>query len=120
MNAEDLIGMGSGITLRMYLIAHAPEEPQGWFQPSGIESAPPPPRFPADLWTDDERNELDGYNEGALEATLPRVVSYVRAREAHSEALFRIGKEREMQRYIQWPGAWADRQIELENARNKT
>ena len=69
MNADDSISMGSGITLRMYLIAHAPEEPQEWFTPAG------------EPWT--------------LE-------------------------EREMQRYIQWPGAWADRQIELENARDKT
>jgi len=118
MNADDLIDMGSGITLRMYLIAHAPEEPQDWFQPSGIEPVPPQPLRPS--MTEHEVYELEDHNDGDGQATTPCVVAYVAACDEYRKAVQRISKEREMQSYIQWPGAWADKQIELENARNKT
>lgn len=66
MNADEniRIRIGSGITLRMYLVAHAPEEPQEWFSPTTVRKN----------WGDPE---------------------YQR------------------QRYLQWPGAWADEQINM-------
>lgn len=78
------------LTLRDYLIAHAPDEPHKWFMPVMPEARPSPP---------DPNSEID------IEGW--RVVSAKMVAWDH---------EFDKQRSIQWPGAWADAQIALRPA----
>jgi len=76
------------ISLRDYFIAHAPAEPQPWFEPV-METKRPEPIFP-------DNRKYDAINTDEIVAW---------------------DRERQKQRYIQWPAAWADEQIK---ARVKT
>jgi hypothetical protein len=95
--------------LRDYFMAHAPVEPQPWFEPV----MPPCPEMPeplADL-TADERNELDGWSENMLRAQdmiWPRSRQWATAADAAHKAGHQWRIERAKQRSIQWPAAWAD------------
>lgn len=73
-----------GMTLRDYFIAHAPAEPQFWFEP--VMNTPEPPKPIKKV----VRRGLDGgewYDN-----------------DAHAE----WRKEKGKQTYVQWPAAWAD------------
>ena len=70
-----------GMTLRDYFAAHAPAEPQPWFEPV----TPPRPEAIGPV--------VDGWP-------------------ANYQAIEFWEKEYRKQRYIQWPYAWADAQIE--------
>lgn len=74
------IAPGGGMSIRTYLAAHAPAEPQPWFTPTM------PPR-PVAYYPDDDARHEHPANWRALEAW---------------------DAERERQRYAQWPWAWAD------------
>ena len=106
-----------GMLLRDYFIAHAPAEPQPWFEP-----AMPLPRtvHPGSIpdATPAEKEELSGLGEflGAEDCMQPRVREYGVALEAHQAAERMRSQEREKQRYVQWPAAWAD---EMLRAREK-
>lgn len=90
-----------------YFMAHAPAEPQPWFQPS-MPPAPEPFKS-IDNQTDAERNELDGYGDWLALKHLkePRVIQYVTAMDAYNKARQAWEVEHKKQRYIQWPRAWA-------------
>lgn len=92
--------------LRDYFIAHAPAEPQPWFEPV----MPPRPELPAfhELSADDQRdwnNELYDYAPEECSAALR---AYGEKRKAAEKAGRQWDKEHAKQRYIQWPAAWAD------------
>lgn len=72
-----------GMTLRDYFIAHAPADPQPWFEPV-MKKRPKP------IFEDPADEDCVNYHE-------------VRAWD----------EDYKKQRYIQWPGAWADEQIKL-------
>jgi len=72
-----------GMSLRMYLIAHAPAEPQAWFLPVMPTERPEP------IWSDEESRMRD-------------------ASALNFEAMVAWDVEHKKQRYIQWPAAWAD------------
>lgn len=96
----------SGMSLRDYFIAHAPAEPQPWFEPVMPTRRPAPKLVDNDdpgrvfkSWQDAERIVgVDGYHDANLDI----------AQE--------WDMERRKQRYIQWPAAWAD---EMLKARQK-
>lgn len=118
-----------GMTLRDYFIAHAPAEPQPWFEPVMDTDRPvythiPSPSRPDDL-TNEEHKELNKFYGGtnaATEAKQPRVITYLTAieevrkqRDAAEAAVRRWEECKTRQRYIQWPAAWADAMLEQRN-----
>lgn len=81
---------GEGMSLRAYFAAHAPDEPQGWFEPVMTTKRPNPERPDGDH--DYERDAIN----------TPEIIAW--------------DAEYHRQRYIQWPLAWADEQIAQLNA----
>lgn len=117
---------GPGMSMRDYFIAHAPAEPQPWFEP--VIGAPCPvfeerpyPKPPSDM-TDAEQEEfaaLDSFSLSESDLKQRRVIEYVKAESAEQERrefkvglIFALEKEQKRQRYIQWPAAWADAMLE--------
>lgn len=101
-----------GMTLRDYFIAHAPAEPQPWFQPS----VPQPPQFPSFLvdMTEEERHEMEGWREyiPTSELTQPRVKAYAEEYDFVRKQRQEMDQERTKQLYLQWPIAWADAMLQ--------
>lgn len=91
-----------GMTYRQYLIAHAPAEPQPWFQPK-MRSEPRPPQDPQDV---DRTSKFIGYRSREAEGQAFRMArtEYIRQKAQYDEDL-------KKQRYVQWPAAWADEVI---------
>lgn len=101
-----------GMTLHDYFMAHAPAEPQSWFQPV----MPPATTFPCRVPnpTEEEQQELHGLGDwlGVEDCRQPRVKEYaMRLQKSHQE---RAAWDRlcMRERYTQWPAAWADTQLE--------
>ncbi len=101
-----------GVSAATYLAAHAPAEPQPWFEPV----MPKHPTRPVRPWssaselTDAERCEeadLDSFSITADEMKEPRVRDYYVAMQAWEEARQDWAREQTKQRYVQWPLAWA-------------
>ena len=107
---------GPGMSLREYFIAHAPSEPQPWFQPN----TPPSPVSPAypDGMTDDEHTDFIGLSDwlDIKDLTQPRVIKYAHEQKAYLKAVSQWNQMREKARYIQWPAAWADAMLEASHA----
>lgn len=116
----------SGMTLRDYFIAHAPAEPQPWFEPVMETECPvykviPYPKKPDDL-TNEEKMELEAVLDWMIadsEVEHPRVIAHLKAcreidkqREDAQAVLRQWNANKERQRYIQWPAAWADAMLE--------
>lgn len=118
-----------GMTLRDYFIAHAPAEPQPWFEPVMQTERPvykhiPYPEKPYDL-TNEEKGELEEVYDfviTASEVKQPRVIAHLKAcreverqRDEANEAIKQWDAEKLRQLYIQWPAAWADAMLEQRN-----
>lgn len=110
---EYMVYSSPGITIRMYLIAHAPAEPHAWFRPKvdpvALEKRP----VPKDM-TVEERQDFDGWADGyvdAKSAQTERMREFILARQEEKRAMREKNAEWERQRYIQWPAAWADAQL---------
>lgn len=86
----------TGMTLRDYFIAHAPAEPQPWFQPVMPAECPP------SLLMDEDRTTT---YPSAFEAERACGDCYVNVNNEAQEAWRKV---RDKQRYVQWPAAWAD------------
>lgn len=110
-NVAELRRLASGMTLRDYFIAHAPAEPQRWFEPA----MPPAPRVPVP-YIDLERGtplyvELVSHiHQGntEYEDLSPAAQEWADMRKAAVTAFEAYERERAKQRYVQWPAAWAD------------
>ncbi len=112
-----------GMTLRAYLVAHAPAEPQAWFQPVFPEVVEPNP-FPANSWpaklidhavgSDWTQEQID-YQVG-MQLVEEERVDEIKARIAQSIEARKQRKANientERERYLQWPLAWADAMLE--------
>lgn len=112
-----------GMTLRAYLVAHAPAEPQAWFSPVIEQVAEPEPfapgSWPAKLiesaiagdWSKaqiDEQLEMkimDDKSQAEVARRINQIIEVHLRRKSILE-----GAERE--RYLQWPLAWADAMLE--------
>lgn len=104
-----------GLSVRDYFIAHAPHEPQEWFQPAMPEK---PTRLYLDKkeLTQDEATEYDYFHEyfpsvkpnelktAVLQAYAPRALASYEAERAWI-------RDAAKQRFVQWPAAWADEQL---------
>lgn len=99
---------GGELTLRDLLVMAAPPEPQPWFAPDMPQR---PARPDTSHLSDEERDQLE---EGSAvtdtnESFVEFFVRYAEAEKAGSA----WDAEWERQRYLQWPGAWADGQLKL-------
>lgn len=95
---------------RLYLMAHAPAEPQMWFQPTMPGPKPAHPKQPLDL-TDEERHELSGWREDYIDISSmkqPRARAYAETTDAHRAAEREWSAAYRKATLIQWPRAWAD------------
>jgi len=106
-----------GASLRDYFMAHAPAEPQPWFEPVMPTERPAAPKRPAEL-TGAERKELEGWREylGTEDLEQPRARAYAEAYEANRKSAAKWDAERAKQFYIQWPAAWADAMLRARSA----
>lgn len=89
-----------GMTLRDYLVAHAPAVPQPWFKPSA------PPR-PKPVWVGDTGTV---YGTRLLAEAAEGEDGYC---DINASAAREWEAEYQKQRYVQWPAAWADEQLKL-------
>lgn len=106
-----------GLSIRDWFIAHAPAEPQPWFQPA----MPPEPRgvpFLMDM-TKEEREEYEGWGDyyGTEDLKCPRVRAYAEASDEYTKQHRAWNQEYEKQRYVQWPAAWADEMLRARQPR---
>lgn len=102
----------SEITLLEYFMAHAPTEPQPWFEPV----MPPQPKRPSRFKELDEEDrqkfdqELPDYAPEECSAAL---LEFCERDSVARYAQERWKKDRARQRYLQWPLAWATAQVQL-------
>ncbi len=109
-----------GMTLRDYFVAHAPEEPQTWFEPV----MPPEPKLlylDKHTLTDRELKEYEYFHEffpcvKPEEIVSEKVRNYAVDAIAAKTAQAAWNVEAHKQRLIQWPGAWADAQLAARRA----
>lgn len=106
------------LTLRDYLIAHAPAKPQAWFVPK-MPPKPPnltPQQFCASIGDaavrEDARTAIVTDSDAATPAGQQWVRAWLDARDAARQWF----SDYDVQCYLQWPGAWADTQIALRPA----
>lgn len=109
-----------GLSKYEYFAAHAPAEPQPWFEPAMAmlrpkHPSPSDPRYSlsdrstddvnllklADDWTRDPIYDLCEVNDD------PGLAAFERDYVAASKAQCDYDRDYKMQRYIQWPWAWA-------------
>ncbi len=106
------------LTLRDYLIAHAPAEPQAWFEP--VMSARPrtwtPEQFCASIGDAAVRDAVHTAIVSDSDATTADCEEWLRGWRNANAAVRTWIVDRGTQRLLQWPGAWADAQIALRPA----
>lgn len=112
---QRIVKGADGMTLRDYFIAHAPTEPQPWFQPM----MPPRPATPFAhqcLNSDDLRDWNNERLDYEPDACSPELRAYGVRPEAAQSGAHAWDKEHEKQRYVQWPAAWADAMLAAREA----
>lgn len=101
------------ITHRDYFIAHAPAEPQPWFDPVLPPAETPLPRF-VDMHsavTDEERSALNHFDSDYMspaDVKEERVRDYLIQKEEQQKRWRARNALAARERYVQWPAAWAD------------
>lgn len=103
-----------GISIRDYFMAHAPAEPHSWFTPV----MPPKPELPdpdRELSADDAK-EWRRLDEFAEEEGNERIKAFCQRRSAAFDERRAWEKERDKQRFVQWPAAWADAMLKARAA----
>lgn len=112
------------ITLRDYFIAHAPAEPQPWFEPKLPEQATPLPLF-TKMYPDYTEDELQAYRDFDSDWMVyndvkeERVRNYLFQKEHERKRSIEYSKMAERERYIQWPSAWADAMLKEREKHNE-
>lgn len=108
---EVMKAIARGMSLRDYFAAHAPVEPQAWFEPAMAEPRQKIPS-PLDL-SDDDRHHWRNYDECDPEDfhDRPQLQDWLQRRRVAVAKAEAWDLERAKQRLIQWPYAWADAQI---------
>jgi len=121
---QEQAGFG-GMSLRDYFVAHAPAEPQPWFEPRMPEK---PKLVNVDDWfkeqgddvirTEDEAMLRDWVNDECY--NLPRhLAGFQNAYTEAHKALQAWHAEYRKQRLVQWPYAWAMEQITMRKVLTK-
>jgi hypothetical protein len=101
-----------GMTLRDYFIAHAPAEPQPWFEPTMPHPKPEAPAWPA--FTDDEHAQYNSWRNGGREVEeieSVQVASFARQTIFYANQREDWEHDYQKQRLVQWPAAWADEML---------
>lgn len=96
-----------GMSLRDYFIAHAPAEPQPWFEPVISKKPLLPSWFDEGLSTE-QRDQVEEAIDYGAKFEDQRVMDFVSRLVESKKRLGEWEKERVKQRYVQWPAAWAD------------
>lgn len=87
------------VSLFAYFMAHAPAEPQPWFQPAMCE---PPKSDPAWRFCDNCKHDMGDCEKNA---DCAKILAYRRA--------FAYWQERrDRERLLQWPAAWAAEMVQ--------
>jgi hypothetical protein len=108
--------LGSGVSLRDYFIAHAPAEPQTWFQPV----MPDAPRLlslsdaPEAVRDELQHSDYEEYMDP--QDMTPASRAWHAEREAARRAYGAWSAERTKQNLVQWPCAWADQMLKARQA----
>lgn len=103
----------SGLSVRDYFIAHAPAEPQPWFEPVLPPKESSLPQF-GEMYpdrTDAERSALNAFDSDYMrveDVKEERVRNYLLQREEQVNRLRAYNAMAHRERYVQWPAAWAD------------
>lgn len=95
-----------GISMRDYFMAHAPAEPQPWFVPLMPEKPELPD--PGRELSAEDAAEWRRLDEFAAEEGNERVKAFCERRSVAWSERHAWETERDKQRYVQWPAAWAD------------
>jgi hypothetical protein len=103
---------GVDLALRDYFIAHAPAEPQPWFQPVMATERPMVPTI-FELSAEDRRDWNDERLDNEPDACSPALHDFQKRQRQALNAGDAWDAEQKKLRYVQWPGAWADAQIAL-------
>jgi hypothetical protein len=101
----------SHISLRDYLAAHAPNEPQSWFKPVMRPSPSPPPRMPSDELPSSVRmtaREWLSDPHWDVWVEHPELKPWCEAWGEYYADANAWEREQAEQRLRQWPYAWAD------------
>lgn len=104
------------LSRRAYFAAHAPAEPQPWFDPV----MPPAPSVPSvatvrEGWTQRQRDDWRGLDDYLDDHEVDSAVLEFRDQQREAEnALAAWRVEQARQRLVQWPWAWADAILKAE------
>lgn len=113
-NGEFLHGR-AGMTLRDYFIAHAPAEPQAWFQPKMPTPRPQRPKI-ASLSPEDQRDWHGERMDYEPDKCSPELHAFAEARRSYEKNVNEWDREYSKQWCIQWPAAWADAMLRAREA----
>ena len=112
--------LGWKAPVRDYLMAHAPTQPQDWFQPVMATPEPQAPEFMA--MPEDPAIQgplLAWWHRRLDERELPPAArQWLAEFTAAGDAATAWHAEREKQRHVQWPAAWADAVLAAANRRD--
>lgn len=101
-------GLATGMTLRQYFMAHAPAAPQSWFEPVMALPCPPEPACTAEISQILSGRIIAGWiSDSLIEELEGDCKLFAEAR----RRIWAWNIERDKQRFIQWPAAWADAMI---------
>lgn len=105
----------NGMTLRDYFIAHAPAEPQAWFEP---KMPTPRPQLPtsSSLSEADQSDWHDERLDHDPEGCSAELHAFAEARRNYDRTVRAWDREYSKQWCIQWPAAWADEQLRAREA----
>lgn len=92
--------------IRLYLMAHAPAEPQLWFKPA----MPPCPELPkfTEITDPAVRTDVITADHGDTDPETAEGEAFMTRRREAATAIRQWQRENERQRLIQWPRGWAD------------
>ncbi|WRQ05481.1 DNA topoisomerase [Ralstonia phage AhaGv] len=103
------------LTLRDYFIAHAPAEPQAWFQPKMPTPRPQRPTI-ASLSPEDQRDWHGERMDYEPDKCSPELHAFAEARRSYEKNVNEWDREYSKQWCIQWPAAWADAMLRAREA----
>lgn len=106
--AKDTTMFSMGLSVLDYFAMRAPREIPAWFMPEAEPyTGPKKPTIPADASLDD-RNLLESWvRDGSFDLPL-HLQWFTFQTDAHHLALAQHNRDYEMDRYFQWPYAWAE------------
>lgn len=119
----DICEQHFGLTVRDYFIAHAPAEPQDWFEPRMPTARPELPKLPPMNELPEAERKKYGYvmeyrdllrSEELSEC--PTLLAFVERYRTVQKDVLAWNAEARKQRQVQWPAAWADEMLKARQA----